>query len=114
MDSYQNSYIMSNNQLRFVTKSAQIQMKGFRCWFYVYDNTGQPQSSKGITVDVEDQEGNVIQTLEDTSTGLVDVTADTKEGKSLIYNMNGQLVKGTLDELPRGLYIVNGKKYVVK
>ena len=31
-----------------------------------------------------------------------------------VYNLNGQYVGNTLDGLAKGLYIMNGKKYVVK
>lgn len=31
-----------------------------------------------------------------------------------VYNLNGQVVNATLESLPRGIYVVNGKKYVVK
>ncbi len=41
--------------------------------------------------------------------------ATTKQGKN-VYNINGQLVNanGSLSDLPKGVYIVNGKKYVMK
>ena len=41
----------------------------------------------------------------------IGVAADGK-----VYNLNGQAVNnnGSLDGLPKGIYIVNGKKYVVK
>ena len=29
-----------------------------------------------------------------------------------VYNLNGQVMKMKLNELPPGIYIVNGKKYV--
>ena len=49
-------------------------------------------------------EPTVIETLE------TDKTIDTSKG---IYNLNGMRMKATsLDELPSGLYIVNGKKIV--
>ena len=31
-----------------------------------------------------------------------------------VYNLNGQVVNATLESLPRGIYVVNGKKFVVK
>ena len=36
---------------------------------------------------------------------------------NVVYNINGQIVRNGTDSiegLPRGLYIVNGKKYMVK
>lgn len=39
----------------------------------------------------------------------------TKQGKN-VYNLNGQLVSAdsSMSNLPKGVYIVNGKKYIVK
>ncbi len=52
-------------------------------------------------------------------------TATTMAGSSVsvilannnVYSINGQLVRrnaDTLDNLPKGIYIVNGKKHIVK
>lgn len=55
-----------------------------------------------------------------TSIEFVDVTPDASEvfdyvmPKKGVYNMSGQKVAGTVVGLPSGLYIVNGKKIVIK
>ena len=56
--------------------------------------------------------GNIIE--EGTTTGIDDIEADTTLNTSKgIYDINGKrLPATTLDELPSGLYIVNGKKVV--
>ena len=58
------------------------------------------------------------------TTGIDEVpTTDMKDGTHKIYNLNGQLVKQTnsqqeldetLKQLPAGVYVVNGKKTIVK
>ena len=38
-------------------------------------------------------------------------------GKTNVYNLNGQIIRANTDDLsnlPKGVYIVNGKKYFVK
>lgn len=51
-------------------------------------------------------------TLTDTS-GIGGITTDG-EGRQAIYTISGQPVKAAAKELPRGIYIVGGKKVVVK
>ena len=58
------------------------------------------------------------------TTGIDEVpTTDMKDGTHKIYNLNGQLVKQTnsqqeldetLKQLPAGVYVVNGKKTIIK
>ena len=58
------------------------------------------------------------------TTGIDEIpTTDMKDGTHKIYNLNGQLVKQTksqqeldetLKQLPAGVYVVNGKKTIVK
>ena len=43
-------------------------------------------------------------------TGISSILTDTKAGKAVIYNLNGQRVENA----QKGLYIINGKKVVVK
>ena len=57
---------------------------------------------------------------EGTTTGInaVNERPETAEGKwnGLVFNLNGQAVGtyGDLEKLPKGIYLVNGKKRVVK
>lgn len=58
---------------------------------------------------------------EETTTGIETIKAEeldpTEFNTGAIYNLNGQMVSGNskdLNNLPAGIYIVNGKKYVVK
>ena len=58
---------------------------------------------------------NILE--EDTTTGIDDVEAvepyNTLDTSKRIYDINGKRLPATsLDELPSGLYIVNGKKVV--
>lgn len=80
---------------------------GFSCWF---ETTGAQKSLK-FTLDGVTQSG---------TTGIEDILADYEQPVSRfangIYNMNGQLVKqgNSTAGLPSGMYIVNGKKCIVR
>ena len=79
---------------------------GFSCWF---ETTGA-QKSLQITLDGVSQG----------TTGIEDILADYEQPVSRfangIYNLNGQLVKqgNSTAGLPSGMYIVNGKKCIVR
>lgn len=83
-------------------------LRGFSCWFK--PNTGTKAT---LFLDGVQQEG-----------GLTDIGEITFEPQNEsmerfangIYNMNGQLVKAgtSMAGMPKGIYIVNGKKVVVR
>ena len=81
-------------------------LRGFSCWF---ETTGT-QNSLQLTIDGVSQG----------TTGIEDILADYEQPVSRfangIYNLNGQLVKqgNSTAGLPSGLYIVNGKKCIVR
>lgn len=81
-------------------------LRGFSCWF---ETTGT-QKSLLFTLDGVSQG----------TTGIEDILADYEQPVSRfangIYNLNGQLVKqgNSTAGLPSGMYIVNGKKCIVR
>lgn len=89
-------------------------LKGFRCWFVYEDGTGVSGAAaakqfaidiKGVSDDVTD-----ISTIE--RNDGAEIADQFAHG---IYNLNGQKVAEgkKLSDLPAGIYIVNGKKYIV-
>lgn len=72
-------------------------MKGMRAYFEVLDGTGN-EAKVNI--------GGGLSSIDKLMNG------ESMTGK--VYNLNGQYVGNTLDGLAKGLYIMNGKKYVVK
>ena len=69
------------------------------------DSTGE---AKEFSVDFGD--GTITN-------GISDITADGENTNVTgVYNLNGQKVSDgtTTDNLPKGIYIVNGKKHVVR
>lgn len=93
-------------------------------WFYAGSLAGVTgQSVIGwydLKVRLTDSEGNwqeqVISPafyVEDLiPTAITEVTPDNEKVDNTIYNMSGQRVYGDLESLPRGIYIVGGKKVV--
>lgn len=84
-------------------------LRGFSCWFKPVNG-----SSSGTKLNL------YIDGVANGTTGIDDVAFGDEEptGKAAkgIYNMNGQLVSNGSDttNLPAGMYIVNGKKCVVR
>lgn len=82
-------------------------LRGFSCWF---ETVGARESLK-FTLDGVTQSG---------TTGIEEILADYEQPVSRfangIYNLNGQLVKqgNSTAGLPSGMYIVNGKKCIVR
>lgn len=84
-------------------------LKAFRCWFELTDNRKQSQVSL------------LIDGVEDSTTGIDDIHGNTdgtsyKRGIEGVFNMNGQMVRRScsLERLPKGMYVVNGKKIIIR
>ena len=90
--------------------SRQRGLRGFSCWFKPVNG------SSGIGTKVNlyiDGVANGTTGIDEVAFGDEEPTGKTAKG---IYNMNGQLVSNGSDttNLPAGMYIVNGKKCVVR
>lgn len=74
----------------------------YRCYFFVTDErTGEASRME-------------IDFIENGLTGISHMTVSAKTDGA-IYNINGQKMRSTsTSDLPKGLYIVNGKKIIVK
>ena len=97
------SYVLSRGDMYHIKKETPV--KGFRCWFTFNGNV-----PKNVSLAIDGIAEGVLPT------GLEDLV-DTRLQPSDIYNANGQLVRRgatTLDGLPKGVYIVNGKKIAVQ
>ena len=83
-------------------------LRGFSCWF-------KPNTSNGAKPAV--YLDGVKQETELTSIGelIVGPEAANRYGKNDgVYNLQGQRVGNTTEGLPSGIYIVNGRKHVVR
>lgn len=94
------NYIWNNGKLYHLTKTNHW-MKGYRCW--LDPSWVNPENAKLITFGFGDGE----------TTGIDVPFADISTNNTKVYNLNGQRVDNMLGVQP-GIYIVNGKKVVVK
>ena len=105
-DSLVDCYFFDKGNMYHSTKRARG-LRGFSCWFKPVNGKSQNAS---FTLDGVSQG----------TTGIEDILADYEQPVSRfangIYNLNGQLVKqgNSTAGLPSGLYIVNGKKCIVR
>ena len=87
-------------------------LKAFRCWFELNPASGDTMG-KSISL--------LIDGVEDSTTGIADIHGSTdctsyKCGIDGVFNINGQMVRRScsLEGLPKGMYIVNGKKIIIR
>ena len=101
------SYFFDNGKM-YHSDSRVRGLRGFSCWFKPVN--GKSQNAQ-FTLDGVTQSG---------TTALDDIFADGEQPVSRfaqgVYNLNGQLVKqgNSTAGLPSGMYIVNGKKCIVR
>ena len=88
-------------------------LKAFRCWFELTDNTSAEGKPSQVSL--------LIDGVEDSTTGIDDIHGSTdrtsyKRGIEGVFNMNGQMVRRScsLKGLPKGMYVVNGKKIIIR
>ena len=88
-------------------------LKAFRCWFELTADT--PAGGKPSQVSL------LIDGVEDSTTGIDDIHGSMdrtsyKRGIEGVFNMNGQMVRRSccLEGLPKGMYVVNGKKIIIR
>ena len=88
----------------------QYGLKAFRCWFELPSNM-----TSGSTLSL------MIDGVEDSATSIDDIHGSSnstsyKRGIEGVFNMHGQMVRrdNSLEGLPKGMYVVNGKKVIIK
>ena len=110
-----NSYVLSGKQTESSTiglwyyRTVETASKGFRGWLETVDAT----KANNLTIEINGIEDYVAGD----PTGISDIVknADTVNGN--VYNLSGQLIRRnatSLDGLAAGVYVINGKKIVVK
>ena len=71
-------------------------IKGLRAYFIINSNGGQAKINFG----------------DDETTGIENIVTPTAISNQKVYNLNGQYVGNDLKAMPKGIYIVNGKKVI--
>ena len=107
-----NSYVLNGNNEGgtaglWYFRTVETASKGFRGWL-------QPTKTEAPT---EYEINGVVEKVNGKVNGIAAIDADAKTIGGNVYNLNGQLVRRnatSLDGLAHGVYVVNGKKVVVK
>lgn len=108
-----NSYVLNGNNLGgtaglWYYRTVPTKTKGFRGWL----QSANDLPSKGFDYEID----GVVETVNGDVTAIDGIEAEQQHNAN-IYNLNGQLVRQgatSTEGLPSGLYIVGGKKVVVK
>lgn len=72
----------------------------------------KPAYEGGTSFEVTLKNGDRLDILLTGSTGMEGIRQQSAKEKAAIYHLNGTRVQG--DNLPSGLYIINGKKILIK
>lgn len=97
-----NDYFLASDNNMYRAAGTET-MKGFRAVFRV--NQDETQEAKTLSVSFDDE-----------TTGITTVKANSTNNNNAIYNIAGQLVReaSSTEGLQKGVYIVNGKKVIIK
>lgn len=102
-------YYLQGNKFFAYQSGYKYMSKGYRAYFKYIGPTGAKPSSYDIQV--FDTDGTEV-------TGVINMTVDGEQNDTgNIYNLNGQLIRtnsSSTEGLAKGVYIVNGKKVIVK
>ncbi len=95
-DANNSNYFVSNNTLKYPSSEANGTIKGFRAYFHLADGATVKDFS-----------------FEDDATGIICVETDPFEENANVYTIDGRNM-GNAKNLSRGIYVQNGRKFIVK
>ena len=112
-DDLASDYCMRDGKLVQVPSDKQFGLKGFRCWFEIYGTQhGVAASKLALNIDgVEDNTTSINEIFGE------DAASTTRaRGIDGVFSLNGQLVRhgSSTEGLSKGIYIVDGRKIVVR
>lgn len=111
-DHLSGAYVMRGGKIVQVPNGKVYGLKGFRCWFELKGNTGGAASAPRLEIDgiIDD-----ATSIDDLNSQPSQFTSRHK-GISGVFNLDGQKVRDgeSTQDLPKGIYIVNGRKVVVR
>lgn len=108
------SYVVTNNGVLSRIPKDGMKIKPYRSYIYFNRNTA---GAKAISL--QNMDVNGFENDEDNTTGIENLLFESGilTHSADVYSIDGQLVRSkalNLNGLPKGVYIVNGKKYVKK
>lgn len=111
-DNLRDDYVMRGGKIVHVPNDKDYGLKGFRCWFEVKGKNDGVASAPRLEIDgiIDD-----ATSIDDLNSQPSQFTSRHK-GISGVFNLDGQKVRDgeSTQDLPKGIYIVNGRKVVVR
>ena len=105
------AYVMKDNTMRGLPQGQPYGTKGLRCWFEYRKDSPSKVTPKVYI----DGVGDEVTSIDDVDTDNP-VAVPAGRYAAGVYNLNGQMMRqgGDATGLPGGIYIVNGKKVMVR
>lgn len=111
-DNLSGDYIMRGGKIVQVPSNKEYGLKGFRCWFEFKGKMDGIAAAPRLEIDgiIDD-----ATSIDDLNSQPSQFTSRHK-GISGVFNLDGQKVRDgeSTQDLPKGIYIVNGRKVVVR
>lgn len=111
-DNLSDDYVMRGGKIVHVPHDKKYGLKGFRCWFEVKGKMEGMAAAPRLEIDgiIDD-----ATSIDDLNSQPSQFTSRHK-GISGVFNLDGQKVRDgeSTQDLPKGIYIVNGRKVVVR
>ncbi|MDD6854373.1 MAG: hypothetical protein PUD58_08760, partial [Prevotella sp.] len=105
-DDLKGDFFFRDGSIYQVPQSKQYGLKAFRCWFEEQQTSNSP---KTVALYLDGEE--IAST---STTAIANITVADATTGGTVYNLAGQRVGTSLQGLPAGIYIVNGRKMVVR
>lgn len=99
------SFGLGANDGKWYHSKDALPIKGFRCWIAT-----QKDTAAKVSFSIDDEDMGVVTAIEGIETAPILRTQDA------VYTLSGQKVRSSqsLEGLPKGIYIINNKKVIVK
>ena len=97
---HQQLVLKARNELQYMAPNSTTPMQACRAYFEL---TGTVAAAKNFSFSIDG---------ETTGVKVIDVNAPSTSINTRVYNMNGQLVGTSMENLPQGIYVIAGKKVV--
>lgn len=97
---HQQLVLKARNELQYMAPNSTTPMQACRAYFEL---TGTVAAAKSFSFSIDG---------ETTGVKVIDVNAPSTSTNTRVYNMNGQLVGTSVENLPQGIYVIAGKKVV--
>ena len=111
-DNLSGDYIMRDGKIVQVPTNKVYGLKGFRCWFEVKGKMEGMAAAPRLEIDGIIDDATAIDDLNSQPSQFT----SRHKGISGVFNLDGQKVRDgeSTQDLPKGIYIVNGRKVVVR